>query len=422
MTDLIQAGRLQFARQIAHWRAAIDALDEPANFASESAWREVEEALDLALRQAAQRAVNRLKGEADTAAGVLAAAHSGAALYRVRRDLLALRRSYGQVETMLHFYAQAVNTRTTPRLGALLRACDIIATQSLSVALVPLGRPIPPVLTYLDKGLGASILRAGLRLWDPHSISPAAAIKIARQNLTRPTSLVHESGHQVAFSLGWNDDLARTLQALLTAAAGRSLADTWVGWASEIAADVYAFTLTGYAAVAALHDVVAGEQDAVFRMPLGDPHPVAWIRVLLNVAFCRHTYGAGPWDDLAAAWIENYPLNAAPPGVRDLLDASRPQLPRIAAACLDTKVPAFQGHSLTALADPHAVSPTALTRLAAERGAALLSSPYLSRTECLPILALTGYQIATQPDRTRELTAQVESWMLRLGGRTKVPA
>ena len=40
------------------------------------------------------------------------------------------------------------------------------ATKSMAPLLQPMGKSVPPVLTYIDKGLGASILKAGLRLWD----------------------------------------------------------------------------------------------------------------------------------------------------------------------------------------------------------------------------------------------------------------
>src|SRR5207244_8444614 len=118
----------------------------------------------------------------------------------------------------------------------------------------------PPVRTYVDKGLGASILRAGLRLWDGGSLSPAAAIKVTRQNLYRPTALIHETGHQVAHIVGWNEELAAALSAAL-AAEPPELAATWAGWSSEIAADTYAFAHTGYGSVAALHDVVSAAID-----------------------------------------------------------------------------------------------------------------------------------------------------------------
>ena len=53
--------------------------------------------------------------------------------------------------------------RTT---AALLRACDTLAYRSMAQILDQIGQPTPAVLTYIDKGLGASILKAGLRLWD----------------------------------------------------------------------------------------------------------------------------------------------------------------------------------------------------------------------------------------------------------------
>ena len=141
---------------------------------------------------------------------------------------------------MLDFYGDAVNTRTGPRLAAILAACDALAVRSMVTALSPLGKEAPPVLTYVDKGLGASILRAGLRLWDGGSPSPVAAIKIARHNLVRPTALIHESGHMFAHVTGWNDDLSAALSAEL-ADMPSALAETWASWASEIAADAFAF-------------------------------------------------------------------------------------------------------------------------------------------------------------------------------------
>ncbi|MBK7699831.1 MAG: hypothetical protein IPJ39_14455 [Saprospiraceae bacterium] len=45
--------------------------------------------------------------------------------------------------------------------------------------LKPLGKEVPPVFTFIDKGIGASILKAGLRLWDG-KVSPVAAIKITQ--------------------------------------------------------------------------------------------------------------------------------------------------------------------------------------------------------------------------------------------------
>jgi hypothetical protein len=74
----------------------------------------------------------------------------------------------------------------------------------------------------------------------------------------------------------------------------------WQPWRSEIAADVHSFALTSYASVAALYNVVADDRRRM-RRPLGDPHPIGWLRILLGCAMSRHVFGSGPWDRLEQA-------------------------------------------------------------------------------------------------------------------------
>lgn len=411
MTSEAEALRLQVARQVAHWQAACVGLRDPEGFASASAWSSLERYVDAPLRKHLSDAAEQLARRADVLAAALRAATTETELEGVRNDVVRFRRRYLQVETALDFYGDAVNSRTSPRLAGLLRACDAIAQRSLQAVLLPLKREVPPVVTYVDKGLGASILRAGLRLWDGGSLSPAAAVKITRQNLYRPTALIHETGHQAAHILGWNEELA----ALLARELPGEAAAAWSGWASEIAADMYAFALTGYGSVAALHDVVSGGP-AVFRHTPGDPHPIAYVRVLVMVESCVRWYGAGPWQELRAAWVRGHPLTGAPPPTRALLEASMPLLPRIAELCLLTPMRAFGGRPLVALADPLRVRPDALARLEQEAGPALTTSPHWLRTESLRLLARSSYRAATEPERAAEHARDFEEWMRRLGG------
>ena len=230
-----------------------------------------------------------------------------------------------------------------------------------------MGHTTPVAITYIDKGLGASILKAGLRLWDGGAENPAAAIKIVRHNLLRPTALVHECGHQVAHIVAWNRELAETLDDDLNHAP-EGVADAWSSWASEIAADAFAFVHTGYASVAALHDVLASEGTSVFQHRPGDPHPISHLRVLLGVETCRYFYGAGPWDALAASWTATYPIRAAAPQTQRLVEQSVPLLPRIVRLTLDTPQRAFHGRPLRALIRPERVSPAELQALRAALG------------------------------------------------------
>lgn len=405
--------RLQLARQVAHWTMAALRLGDLEDLASANAWNSLERYMGTVLRQNLTAAVDRLQRQAAALQAQLSAAKTPMDLQQVQQQLLEFRQRYVQTEILLDFYADAINTRTNPATAALLRACDLLARRSMSELLDQLGLTTPPVLTYIDKGLGASILKAGLRLWDGRTESLTAAIKIARHNLYRPTALIHEAGHQVAHAIGWSEELAVLLQGEW----GQSppIAATWASWASEIAADTYAFVHTGYAAVAGLHDVVAGGQRAAFRYLPGDPHPISYLRVLLGVEMCRRCFGRGPWDDLALVWQQSNDLALARTELRELVQQSLPLLPRVAELCLLRPMRAFRGAPLVALIDPRRVSPEALAQLQAKAGAALYTSHHWVWTEPIRLLALTGYLAATQPDRALEILQQQKDWMLKLG-------
>jgi hypothetical protein len=421
--DPVAALRLQVTRQVAHWRAAVIALDDFENFAAASAWANLESYLDLAIRSQLRQSVQRLQRGADVLDAELLATETLAELDRVRRLVVRFRRQFLQVETALDFYGDAVNTRTSPKTGALLRACDILASRSLDQVLGPLGRPTPPVLTYVDRGLGASILRAGLRLWDRRSISVAATIKVTRHNLggARPSALLHEAGHQLGFSVGWNDELAATFRREFQRDAP-DVGEAWASWSSEMASDAFAFAHAGYAAVAALHDVIAGEEQQVWTVPLGDPHPPAALRVVANAAMAQRFYGAGAWDDLINSWTLTHPVERAPAEAREVYERSAERMHRIVEILLLRPMRAFRDRPLTAFVDPLRVRPDELARLAREAGTALFTSDHWLWNESLRLLALSGYRAATEPERATEVARQYADWMTRLGHRIRAAA
>jgi hypothetical protein len=395
-----------------HWVTAAARL-ELDDLASAEAWNRLERYLGVSLRKYLRDVIARLRLEADILTVALRSAESPAALRELHQRLLAFRHKFMRAETTLDFYADAINTRASSRMAGLLRACDILAHRSMSLLLDQLGHTTPAVLTYVDKGLGASILKAGLRLWDGGSENPAAAIKIVRHNLLRPTALIHEAGHQVAHMVGWNRELAETLEGGLRGAPD-GVAEAWSSWASEIAADAFAFVHTGYASVAALHDVLAGEAAFVFQHTARDPHPICYLRVLLGTEACRYFYGAGPWDDLAASWTTAYPIGTASSGT--LLEQSVPLLPRIVRLTLDTPQRAFRGRPLRSMIQPERVGPAELRALEQRLGTSLYTSMHWVWTECLRLLALTGWQLAVEPINACEVLKLQEASMLRLGG------
>ncbi|MFI0240423.1 hypothetical protein [Streptomyces sp. NPDC016845] len=407
----------QLAAELRHWRAAALELTDLDMIAAPQAWAGLESYLGTGVRAGLTRSAQAVVDRADQLTAQLPGATGREDLARLRDRVLSLRQAYVRAETVIDFFGDAVGTRTSPRQAELLRGLDLLAVDAMDRILGPLGIPVPPVLVYLDKGLGASILRAGIRLWDA-SLSPAAAIKITRHNLPRPTSLIHEGGHQIAHLTRWTDELATALHDAL-APASPIAAEAWSGWAGEVAADVVAFVLTGYAPVPALADVVDGTTAAVYRMPPGDPHPMGMLRIAFNAALCRYWYGAGAWDDLVRTWLYRHPVHAAPPESALVARATLPLLPEIVRVCTERPMRAFGGRPLSALADPRRVAPAELRRFADGAGAALYTSSYLQRLESMRILAWTVLR-SQRPDDNAD--RELQTWLRRLGAdRVTVP-
>jgi len=416
--------RQHLARQIDHWTGAAVRLARLEDLAGAGAWSFLEEYLGVSVRSYLRGVVERMVRRGDVLRRTLDSAETDDDLVLVQRQLLAFRRHYLRAETTVDFYADAINTRTNPVQGGLLRACDTLAHRSMAGVLDPLGYDTPIALTYVDKGLGASILKAGLRLWDGGALSPAAAIKIVRHNLHRPTALVHEAGHQVAHITRWNGELARMIERGI--AGSGSLARVWAGWSSEIAADAVAFAHTGYGSVLALHDVLAGEPGFVFQVIDGDPHPMSFLRLLLGIEMCRLAWGDGPWDGLASSWRDSYPLSFASAHERVLVEASARAIPDVARLTLAAPAQAFRGRSLMDIVPPARVSPMALEELELKLGPALYTSSHWIWTECLRLLAISALRTgddhraagAAGVEQGVSATARVpaDSWMLRLGG------
>ncbi|WP_410672203.1 hypothetical protein [Amycolatopsis sp. cmx-4-68] len=413
MTDPVTdpAPDRQTEAELVHWKLAVEALADLDTIAAPEAWQALEDYLQRQVRGRLSEVVAVLVAEGRALHRRLTAGGDPAA---IREAVLRLRTRYLQVETILDFYGDAVNSRTNPALRALLRGYDTLAGDSMAAVLNRLGIESPPALVYLDRGLGAAILRAGIRLWDHSHPSPAAAIKLTRHNLAYPTALLHETGHQVAHLTGWNTELADALATALTPHS-TEVAEVWRGWAGEIAGDVHAFAQAGWAPVAALANVVDGPTPSVYRIRFGDPHPFPFLRVMFNAALCRSWFGAGPWDDVAEVWRRRHPLTGAAGDVAALTRVSLAALPDVVDVCTRRPMAAFGGVPLAALLDPRRVSPAALRSLARQAGPSLLTSAYLRRREPLRILAQLSTLAVLEPAAAAEHQARLLAWVTDVG-------
>ena len=400
-------------RQLNHWLQAASRLSALDHLASGNAWHGIDHDMGISLRKVLQQSINDVVALAKSLVKQLETATESDSLRTVKRGLTQLREKYLKTEETIHFYTVAINSRTTSNVSALLRACDILCIKSMQELLQPLGKETPFVLTYIDKGIGASILKAGLRLWDGN-ISPIAAIKVTQHNLFRPTAIIHETGHQVAHILNWNDELSVALNNDLKNHP-KVVSTAFASWSSEIAADAFAFVHTGYAAVAALHDVVSGLPQAVFAFHPHDPHPIAYVRVLMGIEMCRQFYGMGPWDDLEVSFKNDYDIDLVSFPSVGLIKMCTQALPDAVRLILKSPYRAFSGKALSQIIQPERVSPKALEKLEYLAGPALFTSHAWIWKECIKLLAMNGYKIGLGLGDLAALYKQQEEWMIKLG-------
>jgi hypothetical protein len=407
-------GPNQLRAEVAHWQLAVEALSDLETVAAPAAWEALERYLQHQVRSRLAELTRSLQGEALTLGRMFDAGNSND---EIRRALFRLRTRYLRAETLLDFYGDAVNSRTNPALALLLQGYDVIANDSMSAVLTPLGIANPPALVYQDKGLGASILRAGIRLWDESHPSPAAAIKLTRHNLSFPTALLHETGHQVLALNGYTEELRRKLYSALVPRSTR-LALLVSSWASELAADVHAVHHAGWAPVFALANVVDGPSHQVFRIRPGDPHPPGLVRTLINAQLCRAWFGPGPWDDLAATWRERHPLEAAGP-VGPVTAEVIGAVDTIIEISSMRPMRSFHGASFGEILDPRRVSPAGLRALELQAGGTLLTSTYLQRREPVRILALLASRSIQDPARAQAHRNALMAWVRELGSQSR---
>ncbi len=407
--------------QLMHWEMAIERLGQLDDIASPEGWSRLERETNSVLRSSILKSIGVLKEKAGAVRRSVGRESSG----MVARNIHEIRRDYLRTETMLDFFADAINSRSSEATGRTLRGLDHIAGEGMRRILEPLGYSTPPIITYIDKGLGASILKAGLRLWDRRSISPAASIKVVRHNILTATSILHELGHQVAHIVGWNKELANALSQGLP----RDVSEVWASWASEIAADAIAFVYAGHASLSALRNVVDGGRRQVFRFIPGDPHPIGMARVLMVSQFAKTTMGSPvrdvsiahrqdseqPWLALERSWTKKYPLTGIDGTVRKIILQSMPVLPTIARITLTRQYKAFGNRALVDLVNPMHVSPSQLRRFEIEAGPRAFELPYVVRQEPIRLLALSGLRIATDSNRGREFYEKQQRALQVLG-------
>ena len=169
----------------------------------------------------------------------------------IQRRFVFLRLRFNAVLSQLDLFNQVITQRSEYEQGVWLSGLDVVAADALAL---PDYYQAPPVICYLDRGVGAAIRRARTRL-PGGGHNPVAIIRVPRERMIGSgiaSSLVHEVGHQGAALL----ELVPSLQLVLRAKQGDAREPLvwrlWDRWISEIVSDFWSVARVGIASTLGL--------------------------------------------------------------------------------------------------------------------------------------------------------------------------
>ncbi|MFZ2898071.1 MAG: hypothetical protein WA004_05585 [Saprospiraceae bacterium] len=271
---------------------------------------------------------------------------------------VGLVQAYAFFDTFLDVLTQ----RHMPELGPMLRGCDKLALDAIRRPHPGLNLVEPPLVS-VNRGWGASIAREGTKM-PGGNLNPLGLIEIPYTRMMEKynlTSILHEAGHEVMVRLGLREVLPLLIgKALQKNGASPGLIQYFRLWMSEIGPDFWTFLCSGIAAAGGIREILAFPPAMIFRVSWTDPHPPAWLRVLLNFEWCRQVWGNGLWDNWEREWLRIYPLKLAPLEHRRLLDEGKRALPIVARALLQSPFRELNGKPLTSLFKLADLSPARL--------------------------------------------------------------
>jgi hypothetical protein len=279
-----------------------------------------------------------------------------------QRRFTVIRLAFNTSLAQLDMFSDAITQRSETETGVWLSGLDVAAQDALQLT----GRfyDPPPVVCYLDRGLGGAIRRARTRL-PGGGENPAAIIRIPRERMIGfgiASSLVHEVGHQAAALLDLVASLRVALQERERQAppAERTAWQYWARTISEVVADFWALAKVGIASTLGLIAVVSLPRAFVFRMNLDDPHPFPWIRVMVSCAIGDRLYPHIQWRQMASTWEALYPTAGLEQRQRDVIDGLRPTIPAFADLLASHRPANLFGQSLGEVVPEPARAPDAL--------------------------------------------------------------
>jgi hypothetical protein len=331
---------------------------------------------------------------------------------RLVQSLGALELETANAFTFYDTYMDLLTQRLSQPIGALLKGCDAIAADGMQRGYLT-EISLPP-LVYCDRGFGAFTCREGVSLL-PGAPNPIQFIAVPYARLIEKYNLIsvyHEVGHQTLVKLNMIPLLQHiVITRLVRAGATAPLAGLFANWIKELAPDFWAFCLTGMAQTCSLRDVLFLPPQQAFQIYPGQQHPPSYLRMLASVAWCRHLWGSGEWDDWAQQWKAKYPLTQCDADTRQLLKQAELLLPVLAQVLCDARFRKLNNRPLSSLFALNEVAPEKL------RSLATIDDTYAPAFKKTPIGAqLAAFRLMREKRKTslKTLDAAMQEWLTRL--------
>jgi len=280
----------------------------------------------------------------------------------LQRRFVLLRMRFNSILSQLDLFNQVITQRSENELGVWLSGLDVVAADALAM---PGYYDPPPVICYLDRGIGAAIRRARTRL-PGGGESPVAVIRVPRERMIGSgiaSSLIHEVGHQGAALLGLVPSLRLALQGKERVSRDPFVWRLWERWISEIISDFWSIARVGVVSTLGLIGVLSLPRAFVFRINLSDPHPVPWIRVKLSCAIGDSLYPHSQWRRVAELWNSYYPLGDLADPRRDLFERLEKSFPEFISVLINHSSTSLRGRSLAEAMTVEQRSPARLNSL-----------------------------------------------------------
>lgn len=262
-----------------------------------------------------------------------------------QRHFTFLRLRFNAVLTQLDLFSQVITQRSESDNGIWMSGLDVVAADALAL---PGYYNAPPVVCYLDRGIGAAIRRARTRM-PGGGENPVAVIRVPRERMVGSgvaSSLVHEVGHQASALLNLVASLQRVLQSKQREGQDTQVWTLWERWISEILADFWSIARVGVVSTLGLIGVVSLPRPFVFRLNLDDPHPMPWLRVKLSCALGNVLYPHPQWRRLADMWESFYPLGSLDEERRQIIAQVQSGMPEFITLLLGHRPKSLHGKTL----------------------------------------------------------------------------